>query len=101
VVQPCFFNNEQGVKGVKSNYHSLLYYKSEVCDLRSLKTNIKNQLQSVLANAIQVGLHYPDPFKSFIELHKQVKTAIPEMFGLNKLFLLLYKTFNEAFTETE
>jgi hypothetical protein len=42
-----------------------------------------------------------DPLISFIELHKGVKRATPEMFSLYKLSIILHKTFNEAIPETE
>ena len=46
-------------------------------------------------------MRYSDRFTSFIELHKEAKRATPEMFGLYKLSLMLYRTFNEAIPETE
>jgi Golgi nucleoside diphosphatase len=85
----------------KSNYFSILYYNSKVWHLESLKRNIYNKLLSALANAICVALNYPDQFISFTDLHKQVKRATPKVLNLYELFLLLYKTFNEAILETK
>jgi hypothetical protein len=56
---------------------------------------------SASGNALRVALHYTDRFTSFIGLHKQAKRTTPEIFGLFKLSLLLYITFNDAIPETE
>jgi hypothetical protein len=50
---------------------------------------------SASARTIRIALHYPDTIISFVELHQMVKRATPEMFRMYKLFLLLYRTFNE------
>ena len=96
-----YFTSSELLSLLTSNYYSILYYNSEVWHLGSLKSTVKNRLLSASANAIRVALHYPDPFISFIDLHKMVKRATPEMFSLYKLSITLYKTFNDAIPEIE
>ena len=96
-----FFNVNELLLLITSNYYSILYYNSEVWHLDSLQHQLKSQLMSASANALRVGLHYPDPFISFYNLHQIANRATPKMVCIYKLSLQLFKTFNQKLPEQE
>ena len=96
-----FFNKNELLRMLTSNYYSILYYNSEVWNLHSLKYTLKNNLLSASAKALRVAFHYPSPYISFVKLHEMANRATPEMFSKYKLSLLLYKTFNDGLPEAD
>ena len=91
-----FFNRNELLALITSNFYSILFYNSEVWLSMYMNDNIKHKLFVASAKALKVCQHYPDPLISFIELHKISKRATPMMISEYKCALQLYKTFNEC-----
>ena len=53
-------------------------YNSEIWNLPSLKTTLKQKLLRVSAKAIKICMFYPDPMVSFINVHVMNERAPPE-----------------------
>ena len=70
-----FFNKQELLQLVTSNFFSVLYYNSEIWHLPSLNNNLKTKLMSVFARALKVCMYYPDPFLSFERIHSINKRA--------------------------
>jgi hypothetical protein len=90
-----YFNTNELLKILTSNFFSILYYNSEVWMIKDLKLSLKNDLLAASSNAIKLSLHYPKHRISYINLHKMTNRATPEMYAGYKLSLLLYKTYNQ------
>ena len=96
-----FFNREEKIQLVTSNYYSILFYNSEVWYLNNLKQNYKNMILSASAKALRYCLKNYDPFVSNINLHLMAKRATPEKLMLYKTALQLHKTFNNQIPTTD
>ena len=60
-----FFNRDELLQLVTSNFYSILYYNSKIWHLPSLKSSLKSKLMSASARALKVCMYYPDPMMSF------------------------------------
>ena len=89
-----YFNTNELLQLLTSNYYSILYYNSEVWMISSLKCTLKKNLFSASANAIKMAFHYPKSLINYNTLHQMANRATPEMFSKYKLSLLLYKLYN-------
>ena len=90
-----YFNQEELLKLVTSNYYSILFYNSEIWHLPSLKQSLKNSLLSASARALKLCAKSVDLWMlSFAHLHEMVGRATPNQMMTYKLALQLYKTFN-------
>jgi hypothetical protein len=78
-----FFNKQEQLQLLTSNFFSILYYISEEWLLGTLKRSIKQQLLSASTKTI----HYSDIRVSYLILHKVTKRATPQMYGKYKLAL--------------
>ena len=96
-----YFNTDELLKILTSNYYSILYYNSEVWMLKNLKLSLQNDLLTASSNAIKLALHYPKHLISYNNLHRIANRATPKMYGLYKLSLLLYKTYNHQIPNEE
>ena len=95
-----YFNSSDLIKLITSNYFSILYYNSEVWQLHCLKQFDKKLLFTASSNALKLANHYRDPMLSYMNLHKKLNRATPEMYSDYKLAILLYKTYNEQQPES-
>ena len=96
-----YFNSNELLQLVTSNYFSILYYNSEIWHVHCLKLYDKKLLLTASARALKLAIHYRDPLISFKNLHVNTKRAPPDMYCDYKLSLLLYKTFNLCQPESE
>ena len=86
-----FFNQQEVINLVTSNFYSILNYNSEIWQLPSLKVTLKQNLLSASAKALKVCLKLADRETSFINLHVMCKRAIPIQMMQYKLALCLFK----------
>ena len=96
-----YFNTNELIMLITSNFYSILYYNSEVWHMPNLNQQSKHLLFVSSANALKVCLHYPSYLYSYHELHKMTGRATPEMMCNYKLALSLYKTFNDQLPYSE
>ena len=96
-----YFNSNELLQLVTSNYFSILYYNSEIWHVHCLKLYDKKLLLTASARALKLATHYRDPLISYKNLHVNTKRATPDMYCDYKLSLLLYKTFNLCQPESE
>ena len=96
-----YFNTNELLQLVTSNYFSILYYNSEIWHLHSLKFYDKKLLLTASSKALKMATHYCYPDISYKNLHVNTKRATPNMYCDYKLSLLLYKTFNLCKPESE
>ena len=89
-----YFNTNELLQLVTSNFYSVLFYNSEVWHLRTLNQSMKNQLLSISAKALKLWMKTLDLWMlSFNNLHEMAGRATPEKLGDYKLALRLYKVF--------
>ena len=90
-----FFDPNELLQLITSNFYSVLYYNSEVWHLSTLHHSLKNQLLSHSAKAIKICTRSSDVWMlSFENLHEMAGRATPDQFQKYKLALQLYRTFN-------
>ena len=90
-----YFNTNELIQLLTSNYYSILYYNSEIWHTHSLSNNLKHSLFVASANALRVCLHYPNREISYFQLHLITNRATPAMYLNYKLSLMLFKVINE------
>ena len=73
-----YFTKTELLQLITSNVLSILYYNSEIWHLPNIKSNLKQNLLSVSANAIKISMFYPDPMY-----------AIPSIFVILSVGFLL------------
>ena len=96
-----FFNTNEIIQLLTSNFYSRLYYGSEIWQIPSLGVVCKKQLLTLSANALKLCNNYYDPSISYINLHKKYNRALPNEFCNYKLCLLMYKLYNEKIPKKE
>ena len=96
-----YFNTNELLQLVTSNFYSVLYYNSEVWNLDTLKQFDKNLLLTASAKALKMATHYKYPMMSYKNLHQLTKRSTPDMYSKYKLALLLHKTYNCCLPEEE
>lgn len=60
-----------------------------------LSSEIRTQLLSASAKALQTSLNVYNPYISHIKIHNQFKQAMPKQISLYKLSLQLHKLYNQ------
>ena len=96
-----YFNTNELLQLVTSNFYSVLYYNSEVWNLDTLKQFDKNLLLTASAKALKMATHYKYPMMSYKNIHQLTKRSTPDMYSKYKLALLLHKTYNCCLPEEE
>ena len=90
-----YFTAEQIKTLLTAYYYSSLYYNSEVWLSPFLSSEIRTQLLSASAKALQTSLNVYNPYISHIKIHNQFKQAMPKQMSLYKLSLQLHKLYNQ------
>ena len=91
-----YFNTDELLQLITSNFYSILFYNSEVWHLQTLNQSLKNALMSISAKAIWICTKRADTWMlSFINLHEMAGRATPNKIISYKLALQLYRTFND------
>ena len=89
-----YFNKNEILALLTSNFYSILFYNSEVWHLPTLKPPLKQLILSASANALKLSQSRPDAYESFINVHKSCNRALPEQFIVYKHAILLHKLYN-------
>ena len=84
-----------------SNYYSILFYNSEVWHIPNLKPQIKQLLMSASANALKITQRTPNPFESFIDVHKSCKRATPNQIIAYKHAILLHTLYKKRLPQAD
>ena len=96
-----FFTTKELLQLVTSNVYSILFYNSEIWQLPSLKSNLKQKLLSCSAIAIRSCVKYCTRDVSYQDLHKTFNRATPERFLLYKTALNLFKLMKSTDNNAE
>ena len=89
-----YFNNQEILQLLTSNFYSILYYNSEIWHIPTLKFELKQKLISASANALKLSQRLPDPMESFFNVHRTCKRSLPYQIMEYKHSILLHKVFN-------
>jgi hypothetical protein len=90
-----YFTAEQIKTLLTAYYYFSLYYNSEVWLSPFLSSEIRTQLLSASAKALQTSLNVYNPYISHIKIHNQFKQAMPKQMSHYKLSLQLHKLYNQ------
>ena len=90
-----YFNQHEILQLLTANFYLILFYNSEIWHLPKLKTDLKQHLLSASAKALKLSKPNPDPFESFVNIHKSCKRALPKQLPEYKHAILLHKIYNE------
>ena len=96
-----YFNTNELLAFVTSNFYSILFYNSEIWHLPSLKNNLKQKLLSSSAKAITVCVKYCTRDVSFNDLHALYHRATPENVLSYKMAISLYRLYNSEIYSLE
>ena len=96
-----FFNQQEVINLVTSNFYSILNYNSEIWQLPSLKVTRKQNLLSASAKALKICVRLADRETSFINLHVMCKHATPLQMMRYKLAFCLFKLYNLDYNSIE
>ena len=96
-----YFNQQELLTLLTSNFYSILYYNSEIWHLPTLAPQLKQLLLSASATALKITQRTPNPMQSFIDIHTECKRALPEQMMIYKHSLLLHKLYNTQLPESE
>ena len=91
-----FFNLAQIKILLTTYFYSTLFYNSEVWLSPFLNSEIRHQLVSSSAKALQCCLTVYNPFISHIKIHEHLKQPLPPKIALYKLSLQLHKIYNQT-----
>ena len=75
-----YFNTNELLQLITSNFYSVLYYNCEIWQIPSLKTNLKRKLLTASAKAIKMCLNYDTSNISYENMHEIVHRSTPENF---------------------
>ena len=89
-----YFNKQELLTLLTSNYYSILYYNSEIWHLTTLKQDLKQKLLSASASALKLCSSLKDEYISYERLHQINKRATPVKMSMYKLAIQLFKTYN-------
>ena len=89
-----YFNKQELLNLLTSNYFSILYYNSKIWHLSTLKQDLKQKLLSASANALKLCSSLNDPNVSFERIHTINKRATPIKMSMYKLAIQLFKLHN-------
>ena len=84
-----------------SNFFSILFYNSEVWHIPTLKPPLKQLLLSASANALKNSQREPNPFESFINVHKSCKRATPNQMIQFKHAILLHNLYSNNLPQAD
>ena len=96
-----YFNRQELLSLVTSNFFSILYYNSDIWHLPSLKPTLKQKLLSASAKALWTCIKNYDVFMSFENAHIMCNRATPNQIMKYKLALCLYRLYNSDFNSME
>ena len=96
-----YFNKEELLNLITSNYYSILYYNSEIWHIPSNTHNSKKQMMSASAALLKYCVRFYDRKISYITLHAIVKRATPSQIMIYKHALLLHKIYNDENSSQE
>ena len=82
-----YFNVNEILQLIMSNFYSVLYYNSEVWHINHLKQRDKLLLLSTSSKALKMAANYSDPLISNDRVHGITKRATLEMYCNYKLSL--------------
>ena len=68
-----YFNQEEILSLLTSNFYSIRFYNPEVWQIPSLKRELKQILLSNSANALKISQRTPDRYESFVNIHIALK----------------------------
>ena len=95
-----YFNPDELLGLLTSNFYSVLYYNSEIWNLPTLSSQLKKKLLSASANALKMCMTRLPLNTSFDSIHRLAKRGTPTQMCNYKHALQLYKLFNsETMTE--
>ena len=89
-----YFSKDETLQLLTSNYFSILYYNSEFWQIPNLKPPLKQLILSASANALKLAQRTPNPYESFIDVHKSCKRANPNQMVMYKHAIILHKLYN-------
>ena len=93
-----FFNKDELLQLVTSNYFSILYYNSEIWNIPSLNANTKQSILLASSSALKICIREYDSNMSFATLHSLAKRADPPHVMHYKHALQLFKVYNNSKT---
>ena len=91
-----YFNQDELLSLLTSNFYSILYYNSEVWHIPKLQPALKQLILSASANALKTTQRNPDLFESFIDKHANCKRATPNQMIIYKHAILAHKIYNQS-----
>ena len=91
-----YFNQDELLSLLTSNFYSILYYNSEVWHIPKLQPALKQLILSASANALKTTQRNPDLFESFIDKHANCKRATPNQMITYKHAILAHKIYNQS-----
>ena len=91
-----YFNFEEILSLLTSNFYSVLYYNSEVWHIPKLKPALNQLILSASANALKLSQRNPDFFESFVDKHKNCNRATPKQMIIYKHAILAHKLYNQS-----
>ena len=89
-----YFNKQEILAILTSNFYLILFYNLEVWHIPNLKPPLKQLILSASANALKLSQHKPDAYESFINVHKSCNRAHPDQILTFKHAILLHKLYN-------
>ena len=89
-----YFTSTEILALLTSNFFSILFYNSEVWHIPTLKPPLKQLLLSASANALKISQKVPNPFESFINVHKSCKRATPNQMMQFKHAIILHNLYS-------
>jgi hypothetical protein len=96
-----YFNKDEILQLLTSNFYSILYYNSEVWHIPNLKPHLKQLILSASATALKLSQRAPDMYESYVNVHKSCNRATPNQIVIYKHALLLHKLYNGIFPQAE
>ena len=91
-----YFNQDELLSLLTSNFYSILYYNSEVWHIPKLKPALNQLILSASANALKLSQRNPDFFESFVDKHKNCNRATPKQMIIYKHAILAHKLYNQS-----
>ena len=96
-----YFNKNEILQLLTSNFFSILYYNSEVWHIPNLKPQLKQLLLSASAIALKLSQRAPDMYELYVNVHKSCNRATPNQIVIYKHALLLHKLYHVNFPQAE
>ena len=90
-----YFNKQELLSIITSNYYSVMYYNAEIWLLPNLSPNIKKQLLSASAAPLKMFGYGLNQLVSYERLHKMCGRATPDQVTKYKIALMLHKCHDD------